>query len=249
VARAVIVGTPASPGRGLGRVLIATAPSSVESAQATLGTRRADAVSESERLRHAFEATAAELTELAARISSESGEEVAAILEAQALIALDPALMERALGGVAAGVSAEEAVGNAVATLAGTLDRLGDVRFQARGADVRDVGHRIVRHLAGRAGDCLWHADGAPAIIVAEDLAPSEMATLEPARVAGLALAGGTVTGHVAIVARALGLPLVLGLGAAVLAITPDSTVVVDGSAGRVLVDPDAGEIGAASSA
>ena len=78
---------------------------------------------------------------------------------------------------------------------------------------------------------------------------PSATATLEPDRVTGLALAAGTITGHAAIVARALGLPLVLGLGAAVLGIAPDSTVMVDGTGGRVLVDPDTDEIGAAGSA
>ena len=58
-----------------------------------------------------------------------------------------------------------------------------------------------------------------------------------------IALAGGTNTGHAAIVARALGLPLVLGLGEVVLGLAPDSIVAVDGSGGRLLLDPDEEEI------
>jgi phosphocarrier protein FPr len=159
------------------------------------------------------------------------------------LIALDPALVEPALDAVASGDSAEDAVRTAVTAMAGRLDSLEDARFGSRAADVRDVGHRIVRRLAGREGGRLWHEDGTPAVIVAEDLAPSVTATLEPARVAGLALAAGAITGHAAIVARALGLPLVLDLGVAVLDVAPYATVLVDGSSGRVLVDPDADEI------
>ena len=58
--------------------------------------------------------------------------------------------------------------------------------------------------------------DGEPAVIVADDLDPSAVATLRPELVAGIALAGGAPTGHAAIVARGLGIPLVLGLGAAI---------------------------------
>ena len=100
---------------------------------------------------------------------------------------------------------------------------------------LREGGYRPIGYLV--------HEDGAPAIIVADDLAPSVTATLEPARVAGLALAAGAITGHAAIVARALELPLVLDLGVAVLGVAPDSTVLVDGSSGRVLVDPDADDM------
>lgn len=248
MARAVIAGTAASPGTGLGRALIVAPPSAAGSACVkSADTGPEAATGEAARLREAFEATAAELSELAARVRSGAGEEVAAILDAQALIALDPALIDAALDAVASGDAAEDAVLTAVTTLATSLDGLEDERFRARAADVRDVGHRIVRRLAGRESDRLAHADGTPAVIIAEDLAPSATATLEPGRVAGLALAAGAITGHAAIVARALGLPLVLDLGVAVFGIAPDSSVLVDGSGGRVLVDPDADEVGSLS--
>jgi multiphosphoryl transfer protein len=243
MARAVIVGVPASPGVGLGRALIVADRSTEMVPLATAAGGPADPTQEARRLRSVLETTAAELSELAAVVAAETGPEVAAILDAQALIALDPALSEPALEAVASGTPAVEAIRAATMELAGSLDGLEDARFRARAADIRDVGARIVRRLAGRAGDRLWHADGTPAIIVAQDLAPSATATLRPERVTGIALAAGAVTGHAAIVARALGSPLVLGLGPSVAAIVPDSTVLVDGSGGRVLVDPDADEI------
>ena len=75
----------------------------------------------------------------------------------------------------------------------------------------RPAGRRIA---AGVPRSDLWHADGRPAVIVADDLDPSDVATLRPELVVGIALAGGAPTGHAAIVARGLGIPLVLGLGA-----------------------------------
>ncbi len=93
------------------------------------------------------------------------------------------------------------------------LAAVDDEYFRARAADVRDVGRRVAGILRGEPRPDLWHADGRPAIIVADDLDPSAVATLRPELVAGIALAGGAPTGHASIVARGLGIPLVLGLG------------------------------------
>jgi phosphocarrier protein FPr len=75
-------------------------------------------------------------------------------------------------------------------------------------------------------------------VLIAIDLDPSVIASLRPEFVAGIAMAGGTSTGHAAIVARALGIPLVLGLGEAVETVPADLAVAIDGSAGRLLVEP-----------
>lgn len=247
MARAVLLGVAASPGVGIGRTLLVDRqqpgePAAVPASAAD--TRRPpDPADEAERLRAAMEASAAELESLAVQTARSAGAEVAGILEAQALLARDPALVTPALAAVAAGVSAEEAVLAAAATQAETLAALDDPIFSARAADILDVGRRIAARLAGHPPTGRWHADGTPAVIVADDLAPSDTATLEPDRVAGIALAGGTNAGHAAIVARALGLPLVLGLGEVVLDLAPGSVVAVDGTGGRVLVGPDDDEM------
>ena len=92
----------------------------------------------------------------------------------------------------------------------------------------------------------LWHADGRPAVIVADDLDPSAVATLRPELVAGIALAGGAPTGHASIVARGLGIALVLGLGDAALAAPDGAEALVDGRdgrSGRLVVEPDAEDL------
>ena len=115
------------------------------------------------------------------------------------------------------------------------LAAVDDDYFRERAADVRDVGRRVAAILTGGERPDLWHPDGTPAVLVAADLDPSAVATLRPELVAGIALAGGAPTGHAAIVARALGIPLVLGLGSALTAVVEDVAGVdgaVDGSDG-----------------
>ena len=75
------------------------------------------------------------------------------------------------------------------------------------------MGRRVVDRLTGRERPPLHRADGSPAILVADDLDPSVVVAIRPEMVTGIALGGGAPTGHAAIVARALGIPLVLGLG------------------------------------
>ena len=98
----------------------------------------------------------------------------------------------------------------------------------------------------------LWHADGRPAVIVADDLDPSAVATLRPELVAGIALAGGAPTGHASIVARGLGIALVLGLGAGVIEAPDGAEALVDAGdppVGRLVIEPDASDLAAIGAA
>src|SRR5207244_5501428 len=117
-----------------------------------------------------------------------------------------------------------------------------DEYFSARGADIRDVGQRVAAILQGRPRPSLHTPSGEPAVVAADDLDASTVAELRPELVAGVALAAGAPNGHAAIVARALGIPLALGLGEALLEIPEGEEVLVDGALGRVLVAPDSSE-------
>ena len=249
MAGALLLGQSASPGVGVGWALHVAerrAGGSADtggSADAGLPSTLRCADDEGDRLRTAMEAAAEELDRLAVATTAAAGADTAAILEAQALLARDPALLRVALERVSVGATAEAAVHEATERQARLLGALDDPLIQARAADVRDVGGRIARWLSGRQEAGLWHADGTPAVLIADDLLPSEVAVLRPGRVAGLALASGSIMGHAAIVARALELPLVLGLGPAILGVAQRARVLVDGTRGRVLVEPDADEV------
>ncbi|TMF02855.1 MAG: hypothetical protein E6I52_08795 [Chloroflexi bacterium] len=119
-----------------------------------------------------------------------------------------------------------------------SLGALEDDYFRARAADIRDVGKRVATILQGRARPAPHAAAGEPVVVAADDLDASLVAELRPELVAGVALAGGAPTGHAAIVARALGIPLALGLGEALLGIPEGEEVIVDGTLGRVLIAP-----------
>lgn len=198
----------------------------------------ADPSAQAELLRTSLATAAAELTTLAGQTAARAGEEVGSIFQAQALFARDPGIVDPAYAEVAAGTSAADAILIVTERQADMLAGVDDEYFRERAADVRDVGRRVAAIVRGDARPDLWHTDGRPAVLVSLDLDPSIVAGLRPELVAGIALAGGAPTGHAAIVARALGIPLVLGLGDAILAVPDDAELAVDGSSGRVFVDP-----------
>lgn len=241
----VLVGRPGSPGIGVGRVLMVDSrasgsPVGVPSASDGRGTDPADRAAQAVVLRSALDAAATELTALATQTAARAGDEVGAIFEAQALFARDPGIVEPALAEVTAGASAADAILIVTERQADMLASVDDEYFRERAADVRDVGRRVAALVLGESRPDLWHADGHPAILVAADLDPSSVAALRHDLVAAIALGGGAPTGHAAIVARALGIPLVLGLGAAIDSLPVDAELAVDGSTGQVLVAPDA---------
>ena len=240
----MLTGRPGSPGVGFGRALV-IAPPTPTSPGASAGSRarETDPVAEKERLQLALETAAAELEALATETTARAGEDVGAIFVAQALFARDPGIVEPALAEVAAGASADDAILAVTERFADGLAAVDDAYFRERAADVRDVGRRVAGRIRGERQPDLWHADGHPAIVIATDLEPSVIATVRRELVAGLALGGGAPTGHAAIVARALGIPMVLGLGDGITSVRASADVAIDGSAGVVWIDPDASTI------
>ncbi len=237
MARAILVGRSGSPGVGIGRFLpIDGLPPKDGSSN---GSVTSEPAVERERLLTALSAAADELESLARQTAERAGEDVGAIFEAQSLFARDPGIVDPALAYVDDGSSAADAILRATDDQAEMLAAVDDDYFRERAADVRDVGRRVAALLRGEARPDLWHPDGHPAIVVANDLDPSAVATLRRELVTGIALAGGAPTGHVAIVARALGIPLVLGLGGALEAVVRDTDGAVDGSAGRLFIAPN----------
>ena len=244
MSRATLAGRPGSAGVGVGRLLWLPPSSTVVTPiAAARGAGARNPESEKVRLQAALAAAAAELSALALETASRAGDETGAIFEAQALFAADPGIVEPAMSAIDEGASAAEAIDRLAAEQADVLAGVDNEYFRERAADVRDVGRRVVDHLLGRKRPDLHHRDGSPAIVASDDLDPSVVAVIRPELVAGLALAGGAPSGHAAIVARALGIPLVLGLGPALDASLDGVEVAVDGYGGRLLVEPTDAEI------
>jgi len=163
----------------------------------------------------------------------------AAILGAQALIAEDPMLDDAVAQALDAGAGLQQAIEAAGGELSAMLAAMPDEYLAARSADVLEVADRILRRLAGvdaGALDALTKAS----IVVAPALTAAETANLDPDLVLGFVTEEGGATSHVAVIARSLGMPAVVGIGELHEAIPPGATIGIDGGSGEVVVDPDA---------
>jgi phosphocarrier protein FPr len=170
-----------------------------------------------------------------ARIARQAGDAEAAIFDAHLLLLDDAALLGPAKDAIDGGRSAAAAWADAARAAADGYRALDDPYLQERAADVEDVGARVLRHLTGAPAPAAMADAG---VLVVADLTPGDAAGLDRDLVRGLAVARGGATSHAAILARALGIPAVVGLGDAVLAVPDGALLVVDGAAGTVEVDP-----------
>jgi phosphocarrier protein FPr len=216
-------GTGASAGIGIGPL------TKVRRAEALVAAREAaDPDGELDRLRAAIQA-AHEAT-AALRESSE-------IFDAQLLLLEDAELLDAATGGIRGRrLTAEAAWEAAAEERAARLDSLADPYLRARAADVRDVAARVMRTLTGAAPPMAPLEQ--PSVVAAYDLTPSEVQQLDRALVIGLCLEAGSASAHSAILARALGIPTVVGVGPGILDLPEGTLVAVDGERGTVLVSP-----------
>jgi phosphoenolpyruvate-protein phosphotransferase len=177
-----------------------------------------------------------DLDELARRVTADGATAEAEIFVAQAIMAIDPLLVDAAASRVASGrIDAASAVGSVAEDIAAELRASGDELFAARASDVIDVATRIGSILDGIVAPTLDE----PAIIVAEDLAPSVTATLPREMLLGLAVEGGSPTAHVAILARAYGIPAVVGVRGLFAAAEHATSLAIDGATGEIVIDPD----------
>lgn len=172
--------------------------------------------------------------ELKRRADTASGDGKA-VLEATALMAKDTMLLKSATKLINAGTSPERAIWEAGASVSEMLHNLGGYMAE-RATDVLDVRARIVAELRGVPAPGIPSSD-APFILVAEDLAPADTATLDPSTVLALVTSGGGPQSHTAIIARSLGLPAVVAAHG--VDSVPDGTeIYVDGAAGLISLEP-----------
>jgi multiphosphoryl transfer protein len=233
-------GLPVSPGVAIGPAQRLREPEPPVSDAAP-----GDPAGEWRALGAAREAARADVRAARAAVAAGAGEAEAAIFDAHLLLLDDDALLHPARLAIdEGGRNAAQAWAAAVEEAAGAYRDAGDAYLQERAADVRDVGRRVLGHLAGAGAAPATLA--APGVLVADDLTPGQTAALDRDLVQGIATARGSATSHAAILARAFGIPAVVGVGAALLE-TPDGTrLVLDGDAGTVAVDPGPDALAAA---
>ncbi|MAT17102.1 MAG: phosphoenolpyruvate--protein phosphotransferase [Leifsonia sp.] len=167
---------------------------------------------------------------------SVAGGDARDVLEAQALMAKDPALRDLVVARIESGTNAERAVHEAFDEFKQMLIGLGGYLGE-RAADLGDVAQRIIAGLRGVAAPGVPEST-TPYILVAEDLAPADTVLLDLDIVLGLITREGGPTSHTAILARARSIPAIVGVAGAE-ALTDGQQVVLDAGAGTVTVEPD----------
>ena len=191
------------------------------------------------RLRNAVAATDGQLAALSERLEATHLHEGHLILEAHRMMLRDDEVVEGARRLIERdGIAAECAVRRVIDDIREKFDRMENAYLRERGTDVEAIGERLLRTLLGLAE--VPPGTLAPGMIgIGSLLSPVDALQLPRSGLAGFAAEHGGKTSHAAIILRALGLPFVVGVRGLVAAVQPAGTVIVDGSRGEVIVDPD----------
>ncbi|HEX8341827.1 MAG TPA: phosphoenolpyruvate--protein phosphotransferase [Tepidisphaeraceae bacterium] len=195
--------------------------------------------SESARLHYAVAKAQGELAALRAGLVSSHGKEIASIFDFHAGLLKDKTLVSSIENEIKHHLSnAEYAVSTAMRKLANTFVQMKDTYLSDRVKDIYDIEKRVLRTLIGNKHEDLLHLKQ-NVIVIAHDLLPSQTAALDKQHVRGFACDVGGRTSHTAIVARAMGIPAVVGLGNITGAVSGGDTIIIDGARGMVIVNPD----------
>lgn len=236
-----IGGVAASPGLAIGKVHVLAA------AEFVVPDEPVDLVTGGAMLDTALTRTRAQMMALIDDTTRRLGAGDAAIFKAQADLLDDTDLITLTCQLMVEGHGVAWAWDQAVGRIAGQLSALGNPVLAARAADLHDVGRRVLAAIdPSLVTGSLTDLPDAPSVLIAPDLSPSDTATLDTARVVGIATALGGPTSHSAILARTLGLPSIVAGGADLLALSPEQTVIVDGDSGRVWLDPSEADLASA---
>jgi len=229
-------GIGASPG-------VATGPAFVLDSEGVRIHRRSiraeDIPHELDRFEAALEKAKAEIEDTQRMVAEKLGDDYADIFGVHKRILEDKRLKERIWRFVKDKLcTVEYAVSRTLRDYSRAFKDIQDHYLAQRVTDINDIEHRLLRALLGQKQETLSHL-AEPVIVVARDLRPSQTASFDCNKILGILTGAGGRTSHSAIVARALEIPAVVGVGDLVQEISGSDTVIVDGSEGLVIVDPD----------
>ena len=239
-----IEGIGAAPGKALGaaRRLLADLPA-VD--HVTISADRVEA--EIERFREARAWAVAHVEDLRAETASRIGEFEGKVFESQALMIDDPDLVEGTITYIRDNhMSAERAFELNLLEIRVGLLETGHAMALDRLSDLADVRLKVLAHLMGRQEATNWDLDHAePVILVTDDMTPSQAARLDRDGVLGIVTARGSLGSHAVIIARALGIPVIVGVGPHLSEIQDGDSILMDGGRGTLLLDPASTDVAA----
>lgn len=196
---------------------------------------------ELERLDRARKMASEHIKALEKRALSTLGEKEAQIFEIHAMLLEDEDFISSIIGEINGGKSAGEAINITAKSYGEMLAALGDEYLAARQADIHDISAQLIRFLGGDVS-VNKEKDTKPYILVATDLTPSETVQLEASKILGFVTFGGTPSSHTAILARAMGIPALVGTGK-IDSIYDGEEALLNAEKGTLTVTPDEKEI------
>jgi len=231
----VFEGISASPGIAISKVFLLEGEAlNIESV--TIDAEQVE--TEIEKFHAAVQKAKSELRGLKSKVAHRIGEENARIFDAHQLLLEDSVIIDETVGNIRKqNKAADAAFFETMQKYLLSLENSNDF-FRSRMSDFKDVKRRVIRHIQGNRTDYLNKLEGS-AVILARELTPSETVRLDRRKVLGFATDYGGKTSHVAIMARSMGVPAVVGLQIASERVKEGDRIIVDGFAGRILINPD----------
>ncbi len=200
-----------------------------------------DTAAELERFRAARETAKEQLAKLYDKALAEAGEDAAMLFEAHQMMLDDLDFVESIEGMIENDrVNAEAAVSDTGAQFAEMFAAMDDSYMQARAADIRDISARVIGILTGEGESGI--VSDVPCIVAADDLAPSETVQLDKSLILGFITSAGSANSHTAILARTMGIPAIIGAGAALKSELEGKYAILDGQTGEAVIEPDDAE-------
>jgi phosphocarrier protein FPr len=238
----IIPGVSASPGLAIGQIR------QFSHHKIVVAVTAKDPVAEELKLHQAIAGAQAALDQLYEEVKARSGAGQATIFRAHAEFLNDPDLVNETLAQINKGHSAGYAWQQAIQERVQVMEKVDDPIIAGRAVDLKDVGNRVLKLVAGVMDDKPV-ALTEPVILIAEDLTPSDTASLSPATILGFCTAGGGPTSHTAIIARSLDIPAIVGAGPAVLDQVDGALAILDGDTGNLYLEPSEADVTSARQA
>jgi len=203
-----------------------------------------DPAAETDRLQNALELSRKQIEEIVGKAHENLDAKNVEIIESHLNFLKDPAFTGEAFSKIKQeSLSAEKAISDVTQTLYDTFSEFDDDYMKERAADIKDVGSRILRNLLGRSGEVDFAHLPTGTVLFAHDLKPSDTAQIDKEKVCAFVTETGGETSHTAILAKALGIPAVVGCKDILACAQSGDVVIVDGLSGEVIVNPDANMI------
>ncbi len=231
----LILGVAASPGVAVGYTY------RIQHQEITVAEAGSSPNAERRKLEQAIGQARGEIEALRAKVHGQADAGKAAIFAAHLELLEDPELEDTATNLIDKGKSAAFAWKQSYSAQAEILSKLKNELLAARATDLRDVGERVLRILTGATTEAVSYPDNS--ILLAEDLTPSDTATMQAGKVLGFCTVGGGATSHVSILARSMDIPAIAGAEPRIMDLPNGTPVILDGSKGKLRLNPSPDEM------